>query len=448
MTNSVATPSKGPVVAFLVILLLGILIAAFLFRDMFQKSLQQGEETASTEVETTDMPDTSSTPSNVTETSPPTDTSSQPSTAMTDQSAYMTDSVLVTDLTNALKAGDLATFIQLVGPSGLPEGTVTKLRSLIVDKKFTVDPSAPFTQVNGTEWVINLVPPSDLSKLGKQQVSLSLAKDPAKGWAVEKVGAPDINSLIANMKESQEGAPMQIAQSFLDAVVARDFKSAKTLVNSDKLSDEKLAALFIVVEEGTFQKRADKPLIPTIVQDTTAWVIARLQSAEKKSEFGIEMAREGAGQEWKVAGLNFDQLMTTVAMESGAGDIAYAPLVTDMKSGDSLVLFFEFDDSGVNTRASKQLEIIASILKEDPKRVLHINGHADAKGDENYNEQLSNFRAASVRSALVSMGVPDKQIETKAFGESAPKAPNLNPDGTDNPSGRAQNRRAEVYLQF
>ncbi len=63
-------------------------------------------------------------------------------------------------------------------------------------------------------------------------------------------------------------------------------------------------------------------------------------------------------------------------------------------------------------------------------------------------DEVSGNRAVNVRGTLIGLGVPENQIQTAAFGESAPKAPNLNPDGTDNPSGRAQNRRAEVYLQF
>jgi len=451
MRNSVAVPSRGPIIAFLVILLLGILIAAFLFRDLFQKNLQKDNlaDTDETPAETTD---TTPTPTEVmpTETTPTEPTTPETTMPTPDPNGYATDSVLVTDLTTALESGDLAKFVELAGQSALPEGTVTRLRQLVVDQKFTVDKAQPFTELTSADgkkvWAINLNPPSNLTAVGKQQIKLSLTNDPTAGWTVANVAAPDVKAMLDKMKADKEGVPLKLAGDFLKAVVARDFKTAKGMVQSDKLSDEKLAALFIVVEEGTYKEKADKPLVPTVIHDDSAWVIARLQSPSNTSEFGIEM--ETVATDWKIVGLNFDQMMNTVAMEAGAGDIAYAPLVTDMRSGDSLVLFFEFDADSVNARAAKQLDIIATILKEDPKRVLHINGHADAKGDENYNEALSESRAASVRSALVNLGVPANQIQTSAFGESAPKAPNLNPDGTDNPNGRAQNRRAEVYLQF
>ncbi len=451
MTHTVAAPSKGPIIAFVVVLLVGILIALPFLAKLFSSSQDLAEpKDDPQEQAVASVTPPAMTPSTA---NAGVDTKSMPATPKPelDADAYTTDSVLVTDLANALKAGDLAKFIELAGQGALPEGTVTQLRALL-DGGFTLDPNETIAQDpsasngNASRWVINLLPPTNLKPVGRQSVRLDLAKDPAQGWEVRTVSAPDLKSLVAQMKAKQEREPLRIAGEFLDAVIARDFAKAKTYVNSDKLSEEKLAALFIVVEEGGFQKRAEKPLVPTIVQETAAWVIARLQSTDRKSEFGIEMAR--IQDAWKVDTLNFDQLMMTVAKESGAGEIAYAELVTELNSGDSLVLFFEFDADQVNARAQKQLEILAGILKQDPKRVLHINGHADAKGDETYNEQLSNSRAFNVRSTLVELGVPDAQLKTRAFGESAPKAPNLNPDGTDNPSGRAQNRRAEVYLQF
>jgi len=212
----------------------------------------------------------------------------------------------------------------------------------------------------------------------------------------------------------------------------------------------KAAALFIVVEEGAFKPHDRNPLIGTAAGTDSAWVIARLKSEKEESDFGIEMQRagEGAAATWKVVGLNFSKLIQMAAAEAGAGNIAYAPIKTDLQDGDQLVLFFDYDNANVNPRAAKQLRIIADIMREDPKKMIHINGHTDALGTADYNAALSDSRAAAVRQILLAHGIPAAQVVTKAYGFSAPKAPNVNPDGTDNPTGRAQNRRAEVYLAF
>jgi outer membrane protein OmpA-like peptidoglycan-associated protein len=51
-----------------------------------------------------------------------------------------------------------------------------------------------------------------------------------------------------------------------------------------------------------------------------------------------------------------------------------------------------------------------------------------------------------VREALAILGVERDRMSARGFGESRPVAPNTKPDGSDNPAGRAQNRRVEILL--
>jgi outer membrane protein OmpA-like peptidoglycan-associated protein len=46
----------------------------------------------------------------------------------------------------------------------------------------------------------------------------------------------------------------------------------------------------------------------------------------------------------------------------------------------------------------------------------------------------------------MSKGIDKKRVEAKGYGESAPIAPNTNPDGSDNPAGRAKNRRTSFRV--
>jgi len=43
--------------------------------------------------------------------------------------------------------------------------------------------------------------------------------------------------------------------------------------------------------------------------------------------------------------------------------------------------------------------------------------------------------------------VSNQRVTTKGYGKRYPVAPNTNPDGTDNPAGRAKNRRVEVVIE-
>ncbi len=81
------------------------------------------------------------------------------------------------------------------------------------------------------------------------------------------------------------------------------------------------------------------------------------------------------------------------------------------------------------------------------KGVVAIHGHTDAKGANDYNQSLSVRRAEAVHLWLVEKGGAQANYEIMGHGETQPVAPNTNPDGTDNPDGRAQNRRVEISIQ-
>jgi outer membrane protein OmpA-like peptidoglycan-associated protein len=47
---------------------------------------------------------------------------------------------------------------------------------------------------------------------------------------------------------------------------------------------------------------------------------------------------------------------------------------------------------------------------------------------------------------ILSKGIDPARITAKGYGESRPRVPNTNPDGSDNPAGRRQNRRTEFKV--
>jgi outer membrane protein OmpA-like peptidoglycan-associated protein len=113
-------------------------------------------------------------------------------------------------------------------------------------------------------------------------------------------------------------------------------------------------------------------------------------------------------------------------------------------SGDVL---FDFDEDRLRPDALPMLRKLAQVLAEYPRAPVRIEGHTDAKGDDAYNQSLSERRAASVKSWLVEHANADgARIQTRGWGETKPAAPNATPDGSDDPVGRQQNRRVEITL--
>lgn len=254
-------------------------------------------------------------------------------------------------------------------------------------------------------------------------------------------------SLFA-IEESQDA--LSFASDFVQALLRHDFTAAQKFVDVAKVPVERLLGLCIVFEEGEYQLKPSKPLIVTIANPEVSWVIAQVESEslQQTTEFGLELKRGSTSESWKVASVNLSQLLGSFAQNASKLGIPYTPIVQNPKGGESLALYFEYDEAQLHPRALKQLEVVASMLKADPAKKLRITGHTDARGDDTYNVRLSQNRAESVKQQLVALGVPNSQVETTGLGKAQPLGPNEKADGTDNPEGRSRNRRAEIFLDF
>jgi outer membrane protein OmpA-like peptidoglycan-associated protein len=107
-------------------------------------------------------------------------------------------------------------------------------------------------------------------------------------------------------------------------------------------------------------------------------------------------------------------------------------------------VLFEFDQADLKPAAASRLDDLAAELGDLGPRTVTVTGHTDSRGDPSYNQGLSERRAASVRSALADRVGAEFTFEAGGKGETEPVAPNEHQDGSDNPEGRALNRRVEI----
>ena len=100
-------------------------------------------------------------------------------------------------------------------------------------------------------------------------------------------------------------------------------------------------------------------------------------------------------------------------------------------------------DSGKYTLkpgAREKLAKLSGIILAYPSLKLEVEGHTDSVGTDEYNMELSENRANSVRDYLVQQGINTSSIAARGFGESQPVASN------DTAAGRQQNRRVELVV--
>jgi peptidoglycan-associated lipoprotein len=101
---------------------------------------------------------------------------------------------------------------------------------------------------------------------------------------------------------------------------------------------------------------------------------------------------------------------------------------------------FEFDSSAIGPKARQVLDALATCFKTGPGKDhrLNIVGHADERGETNYNFGLGQKRAGAVVSYLTKAGLDETRVESSSRGE-------LDATGHDD-AGWARDRRVEILL--
>ena len=240
-----------------------------------------------------------------------------------------------------------------------------------------------------------------------------------------------------------------VAEGFVEAVRRGDMVVARSMVTGTEVSDATVAGLCMIFEEGEFKLREQAPIRNTFTTANNAGYLVYVLSpiSTRPANVGIELTRINE-QDWRVKAVALDALLSSyesIATEEGGH---YFPIVKNPKGGDSLALFFAFNEFELTPRSMRQLQIVAELLKAS-KGILQISGHTDDVGSEKYNLQLSIRRAEAVKTALVSFGVDEKQISTEGMGKTQPRRFYTTEDTTEQIDYiRGENRRAEIYLDF
>jgi outer membrane protein OmpA-like peptidoglycan-associated protein len=119
-----------------------------------------------------------------------------------------------------------------------------------------------------------------------------------------------------------------------------------------------------------------------------------------------------------------------------------APVVEARKITIDQVIHFAFDRAVIRPQSYPILNDVAAIIKQNESNIakVHVQGHTDSIGSDQYNMALSDRRANAVEEYLVKQGVPASILDSEGFGESKPVATNTTAEG------RALNRRVDFVV--
>jgi outer membrane protein OmpA-like peptidoglycan-associated protein len=169
------------------------------------------------------------------------------------------------------------------------------------------------------------------------------------------------------------------------------------------------------------------------------WVgdkFSREQTARTEVEFRYELAQadvdalqsELSGSERRIA-----QMQAQIATE----ERAYRRALQQALNAE---VFFRTGESSLHEDSVRRLGEIARVVGSMDGFIIRLAGHADNRGDAEYNEQLSAERAVAVRDAMIAAGFPNNRISITAEGE------NLSQAAEGDLDAMALERRVQIEL--
>src|SRR5712692_9513421 len=224
----------------------------------------------------------------------------------------------------------------------------------------------------------------------------------------------------------------------LEAEQARQqAEAAKADAERMKQEAEKAAA-----EAGRLKQEAEQARAAALAQQQVAQAEAEqaardkaaAQAQQRAAEAETERARQAAAQAEAEKGQLRAQLLAQLNSILQTRDSARG-LIVNMSD-----VLFDTGSYTLKPGAREKLAKISGIVLAHPGLVLQIEGHTDSVGGDEFNQQLSERRASSVREFLAEQGVSPSSITARGFGKTQPVASN------ETAEGRQRNRRVELVV--
>lgn len=161
---------------------------------------------------------------------------------------------------------------------------------------------------------------------------------------------------------------------------------------------------------------------------------ARDAAAAATQQKNVAQANEADAQRIAAEALTKNQRLEAQLSDLAAKKTERGLIIT---LGDVL---FSVDQARLNADGLRMVQRLATVLQQNPNRVVSVEGFTDSTGSSQHNQDLSERRSMAVRDALLELGAVRTQIAVRGYGETYPVAPN------DTAMNRQMNRRVEIVL--
>jgi outer membrane protein OmpA-like peptidoglycan-associated protein len=256
---------------------------------------------------------------------------------------------------------------------------------------------------------------------------------PVSMTAREAVQTAEDARLIA-LKRQDEQRLAQERQAAVDREAQAKAQAERSRLQADESARQLVQAETDQRLEAERRARAEAERVAAQAQATAAQAQAEAARERALKDQAAEQARQAAARaEQEKAELRaalVQQLnLILETRESARG------LIVNISD-----VLFDTGQYTLKPAAREKLAKVSGIVLAHPGLRLEVEGHTDSVGSDEFNQQLSEKRAATVRDFLVQQGIPLNSVGARGFGKTTPVASN------DTAAGRQSNRRVEMIV--
>ena len=267
----------------------------------------------------------------------------------------------------------------------------------------------------------------------------------ARVMAVKQKAEEDANAKIAADKRAAEDREAKArADAIAEIQRRKDAEQARQQAEAAKAEAQRMQqeAQQAAAEAARQKAEAEKASAAALVQQQaaqaaadqaakdTAAAVAQRRAAEAETEKARQAAAQAEAEKAQLRAQLLNQLNSILQTRDSARG-----LIVNMSD-----VLFDTGSYTLKPGAREKLAKISGIVLAHPGLSLQIEGHTDSVGGDEFNQQLSERRADSVRDFLAEQGVAPSSITAHGFGKTQPVASN------DTPEGRQRNRRVELVV--
>src|SRR6266568_4271516 len=251
------------------------------------------------------------------------------------------------------------------------------------------------------------------------------AEDDAQARVAAEKRAAEERALRARADAESEGRRRQEADQARQQAEAAQADAERMKQQADKARAAALA------QQQAAQAEAEQASKDRAAAQADAAQASRDRAA---AQADAEKARQAAAQAEAEKGQLRAQLLAQLNSILQTRDSARG-LIVNMSD-----VLFDTGSYTLKPGAREKLAKISGIVLAHPGLMLQIEGHTDSVGGDEFNQQLSERRASSVREFLAEQGVSPSSITARGFGKTQPVASN------ETAEGRQRNRRVELVV--